>query len=604
MSREDVWRLEEQERALREQGQPPSPTSGSGAYVGEASGINILDTVFSSPQWSEPKARALKQLFNRPRTKEPDVAMALLPTHEAASYLATTFLQESQWQKPFLLGKEVLALLDRVYAFGKHEMVTSQDRFRLFMICAIAIVPLRRRGILDLHPYSFFLTACTLAGDIPLVESLDGLMNLLLIARFSVYYNTGISIWELGRTCMRSCISLELHLPPLQSLQPLDEQHCRRIFWECYVLDRYSSTTLGRPFSIADSDIHVKLPVPFADDEVERQPLDTLHRLSKTPDPNIEPGPMDVFILCINLRRITSRIYDTFFTGNQSVKLDAWSMTATADIHVKFHALLQDLETWRQSAPVFLQPECLYQRPQWYDFMLEKERNFLVRGVIDTLPQQDGAPPGQLIDLCLDSASKVIRLYADMYIAKHINCTRTYFQVLFTAGLSLVYFTSIKKMPGVDSPARLYEDTLRDCSIVLRNLSDIMPDAEPFARIFDIVCEHTLPTRFTGPDSETRNDSSVNGTAQVQQTGAAAGYYHSMITPISNSRNHLQQSEHNGNTDESSIWPSDWSFPEPLMTDMETFASQFACGDFSADIMDDFGGDWSAMNTWNGMGTI
>jgi len=103
-------------------------------------------------------------------------------------------LQESQWQKPFLLKQEVLRLLDRMYVFGKPEEASAQDRFRLFMICAIATVPLRRRGILDLHPYGFFLAACTLTSSIPLLESLDGLMNLLLVARFSVYFNTGTPV--------------------------------------------------------------------------------------------------------------------------------------------------------------------------------------------------------------------------------------------------------------------------------------------------------------------------------------------------------------------------------------------------------------------------
>ena len=100
-------------------------------------------------------------------------------------------LKESQWQKPFLLKHEVLALSERIYMFSDPNQAAPQDRFRLLMICAIATVPLRSRGASDLDPFAFFVAACSLVDMIPLLNNLDGVMNMLLIARFSVYYNTG-----------------------------------------------------------------------------------------------------------------------------------------------------------------------------------------------------------------------------------------------------------------------------------------------------------------------------------------------------------------------------------------------------------------------------
>ncbi|KAK6419638.1 hypothetical protein LTR81_007183 [Elasticomyces elasticus] len=553
-SRESIAQLEAQEKALRAAcgqvagaepisavpGLPTGALSGPSAFVGEASGISFLETAFSSPQWTDSKSRLLKQVFNRPqvRSGEPDIAPANLPSREAATYLSTTYLKESQWQKPFLLESEVQSLLDTVYTRHNAPNAPAQDKFRLLMICAIAAVPLRRRGVIDFHPYSFFLAACALTDNINILDGLDGIQNLLLIARFGVYFHTGISLWELARVCIRLCIELELHLSPLIALDPIHEQHQRRVFWECYVQDRYSSTTLGRPFAIADDDIEVLLPAPLFDNELYMQPLGSLDRVSTT---------------------------------------------------------------WRSSTPHFVEPECLYQRKAWYDFLYEKDRNVLVRGVIASIPTQHGQPPEELVEVCIDSATRTIDLFAGMYLQKQINCTRGYFQHLFTAGLSLMYYANtISQVTGESPRSRLNEKVLVECSMVLRSLSDIMTDAKPFSRIFDLVYEHATQGRSTAASSDdgrgNDHDPTCAGTTngllgQVQNT-TGQGLAYTSAAP--------QENQGTINTDFTSL-DGQWgwaTFPEPLMLDMEAYAGQFACGDFSDDFMTGIN-DWDPNGTWD-----
>jgi hypothetical protein len=105
--------------------------------------------------------------------------------------LTLNSINEAQWQKPFLLQADIIRMLERTYAHNDLESADASDRFRLLMICAIATVPLRRRGLVDLHPYSFFSAACRLADDIPLLDGIEALQNLLLIARFGVYFHIG-----------------------------------------------------------------------------------------------------------------------------------------------------------------------------------------------------------------------------------------------------------------------------------------------------------------------------------------------------------------------------------------------------------------------------
>ncbi|KAJ5308812.1 hypothetical protein N7508_004191 [Penicillium antarcticum] len=45
--------------------------------------------------------------------------------------------------------------------------------------------------------------------------------------------------------------------------------HHRRVFWESYMIDRYSSITLDRPFAVTDKAIQIGFPANANDDELE-----------------------------------------------------------------------------------------------------------------------------------------------------------------------------------------------------------------------------------------------------------------------------------------------------------------------------------------------
>ena len=125
------------------------------------------------------------------------------------------------------------------------------------MIFAISGVTRYRAGISKEHPLGYYLAALALVQDIPLIGSPDAIQNSLLMARFGMYQHIGTSLWDISQFCMRQCVELGYHAPPRVAQAPLVEQKQRRIFWECYILDRYSSGILARPFTIADDDISV-----------------------------------------------------------------------------------------------------------------------------------------------------------------------------------------------------------------------------------------------------------------------------------------------------------------------------------------------------------
>lgn len=68
---------------------------------------------------------------------------------------------------------------------------SPQDSFLLFMVFAVASVRTFRKGISNSEPYGYFLAAQKYVTRIPLVGSLEGVQNLLLIIRFGMYHDIG-----------------------------------------------------------------------------------------------------------------------------------------------------------------------------------------------------------------------------------------------------------------------------------------------------------------------------------------------------------------------------------------------------------------------------
>ncbi|GAB1728461.1 hypothetical protein NU195Hw_g2370t2 [Hortaea werneckii] len=548
-SRAEIGRLEDEEKSLRAAIQdnatanPASPHSAepSPAFVGESSGISFLHTVISSSRLGESRGQVLKQLLKRPQQQEPTIAPASFPRFEVADYLVRTYLGESHLQKPFLLESEVYELLTRIYPSHGDSLASDEDRFRLLMICAIAAVRLHRRGIVDVHP-------C-------------------------------MSTWEIARLVIRICVEEELHLEPILPMEPLHEQHRRRIFWECYVLDRHSSVTLGRPFAIEDSDIRIGLPVSVHDKDLSSLGLGRLD-VAKTSLTFEEDEAMEIFIHFVRLRLITSRIHNAFFSNQSTAKTIKSSVLDVGRTLVEYHSLLAELERWRQAVPVFPLSESLYQRPKWYDFLFEKEVLLLVRGALDAVPSNLGWPPPELAERCRTAAARTITLYSEMYAARHINCTRGYFQTIFTAGLTLVHFAP--KGQSMGQRARHPQlEVLNQCAHVLWSLCEIMTDARPFAQAFQVVCEHLTPQRdLFAQRANTQNDQNYSTDDISGQHGVPANSNPTML-----SSDPLFTDFATGNPIDSVDWNAGWPTGlDPLMSDMELFAGQFACGDLSFDL--------------------
>lgn len=407
----------------------------------------------------------------------------------------------------FLLRGGVLEVFNRIYSPNlSTSRPSAQDYFRLFMVLAISATTRYRAGLSSEHPYGYYLAAETYLGSVPIIKDVDAIQNLLLIARFGMYHHIGTSLWEISQLCMRQCIEWHLHMHPAQNPGPIVEQHHRRIFWECYVLDRYSSGILGRPFAILESEISVPLPVNADDGTILNSSAVSLDELIANDTAQLTE--LSVFIFCIKLRRISSRVHSTFYTGWNPTSHSVRDGARTPDfrsighVYASFAQFQKELEAWRSTAPVFRNPRSLYERPEWHDFLYEKDRLLLARSAMHNVPSRPysgGGVAKEILSICYGAATRVIELYAELMSKGAITWTRSYFQVIFTAGLTVIYCISLDVLKSHPEKDASQVDTLRTltlCSSILSYFKEKMPDAGSFAVVFDALREECVKDRF------------------------------------------------------------------------------------------------------------
>ncbi|KAJ5948066.1 hypothetical protein N7466_001081 [Penicillium verhagenii] len=252
-----------------------------------------------------------------------------------------------------------------------------------------------------------------------------------------------------------------------------------------------------RPFAIGDKYIQIAFPIDANDEEIEAanasgtfMELDSFGSTCSLTSLPRRTTEMSVFFACLTLRQITSRIHIEFGdkATRQEVRNDA---IARGVIYCQLDKLLQDLEKWRSSTPVFPSPQNLYQMPEWYDLLCLRERLLLLRKAIDIVPKPDNVPPRDLLSLCLESAFGAITCFCRLYELKKITFTRSYFQMLFTAGLSVMFCLSVVR--DFDKvTVRNAIDAMVLGENALKRMSEELSDAKRYVAVYEALQRYVI----------------------------------------------------------------------------------------------------------------
>ncbi|KAL2851202.1 fungal-specific transcription factor domain-containing protein [Aspergillus pseudodeflectus] len=510
----------------------------------EGAGLSFMRPLFTDPGWRAHNPTLLQNLSRSARLVEATITANALPSAETARGVFDNYLTGTNVLNPFLLRREIENVYQRVFLPGAASQPASHDLFRAFMILAIGSIHGFRRGTHEHHPYGYFLSAMHHFTAPILSRGLGSIQDLLLIGRFGIYHHIGTSIWEITQLCMRLCVEQGLHQPPTTHTSLLHEQLQRRVFWECYVIDRYSSITLDRPLAIADRDIRVLLPVNANDDEIEAAEgsVPDLDIFQVSPRSQVETTDLSVFFLCIRLRQITSKIH-SLFQYKKPLSPEAAgslsSVTAPGRIYTNLYRLLQELDDWRGSVPFLEHPRCLYESQDFYDLRWMRERLLLVRKAMDLVPRRGHLPPRDLLSLCSQYATGTITVFCRLYESQRLTYTRSYFQTLFTAGLSVVFYLSVVADSDQTTVGQAV-DALSQAERVLKRMGDELPDAVQYVTVYEALYRHTLEKlrqsgRWSGFQTH-GNDNAPDLSHSYDAAGIIQPLAHAQLIPTSDTR--------------------------------------------------------------------
>lgn len=359
---------------------------------------------------------------------------------------------------------------------------------------------------------------------------------------------------------MQMCVELGLHLrTEAGSTAPAihKEQRQRKIFWECYHLDRFASFTLGRPPGIGDLDIHTNLPYSKASWPRSSQDGHLANDLEPTNYTSRE-GETDVFRHLLLLTKIVSEARDGLsLQYGRSSNHDTQphrdprpsQSSPSADVYATFKILDRRLKQWRQQAPVRELHACLYYTAEYFELAYQKERLSLLRMTIDQLSSANSCTPEVLFKLCATASVKIVRLYDSLRQRQLITYTRSYMHLIFSSGLIIICVIlrsrqnstqagslqlEIEQEPWwtlSDDDTFLSDEDLHQIlgttQELLRWFSKHMPDTSGYVQYFDSLCsglsilleDRSRATAVTiGPSLTTEN----NAMAHDQLIGAMA----------------------------------------------------------------------------------
>ncbi|ENH72248.1 Pyrimidine pathway regulatory protein 1 [Fusarium oxysporum f. sp. cubense race 1] len=179
-----------------------------GRYVGQDTGVSFLLSRLHSA------SDRLQQGSSGPLDDIPTPLIRIeyhsphpFPAYDIAIQAIDHYFKEFHVAHPLLKREVLQSCLEQAPDWTTQERInlTAEQRhdiFQLYMAIAIGSIRLFRDKTFDQHPFGFFSAALEMN---PPAESryntLGNIENLILIARFGVYYNIGCSLWELSRLC-------------------------------------------------------------------------------------------------------------------------------------------------------------------------------------------------------------------------------------------------------------------------------------------------------------------------------------------------------------------------------------------------------------------
>lgn len=319
-------------------------------------------------------------------------------------------------------------------------------------------------------PEKFFMRALQYISAARESHSLHNIEAMALLVLYNLRSPSNSGIWYMVGLAVRSAVDLGLHREAHYSKLGLYEcQLRRRLFWSIYYLERVVALSLGRPFSLAERDIDVKLPSPVSEEFGS-------------------PSSLTMSISLIGLKRLESQIQCEIY------RVDDKPLSA---LMCEITPLLETLENWKRCLPDMIASDKDYLLLQW-----NKAVRLLLQPFLPILNPNDS-----LIGVCLRASGQICELFKRLHQSAAYGHSFIAVHSIFIAGVTMCYCLFISPSLYGLSVA----NDLRACTAALFVMAERTPVVKKYRDVLEAVINSAM-------DFISRSDESSAPSLQGAQT--------------------------------------------------------------------------------------
>ncbi|OGM44933.1 hypothetical protein ABOM_007078 [Aspergillus bombycis] len=380
-----------------------------------------------------------------PRMEELLAKGAEPPNDEMGSRIMNAYLTRLHTRYPFLDRRELWRLHEARWQLAKkkREDLSKVEKFGIFQLYIVYAIGATFLQLSERYSYippeRFYMTALQQASAMCEARSIENIKAMTLLVVYHLRSASSQGVWYMIGLAMRTAIDLGLHRKANEvNLDPFTTQLRRRLFWTVYYLERVVSMSLGRPFSIADRNIDLPLPLDVDDDVRDSAIL-------AAPPPTDKPTTMTFALYLIKIRQIDSKVQHKIYRADRPLHT----------LRSKMDRLFLELEEWKQSALLrFSGPDLDYP-------MLHYNRalRLLIQPFLPSLPLTD-----PYYHICLRAAGDICQTHKRLHQTLEYGHSFLAVQTVFMAGITVLYalWTHTSEVWSVQM-----SNDIRACSTVL-----------------------------------------------------------------------------------------------------------------------------------------
>lgn len=322
-------------------------------------------------------------------------------------------------------------------------------------------------------------------------KNIHNIHCMLLVVVYQLRLPNGAVIWDMIEFALRLCVSFGFHRKNHNLLheRPIDYQFRVLTFWSTYSLERTISSSFGRPFSLADRDIDVELPVNI-DESIVDDGLIIQEYYNRVNGVQI---PED----------LTSRSQAIHNFKFKIIESEIQSELYRVDLHyievprAKINSIIIKMKHWAKTIPVSVSSS----EYDYYLYLFNKQIRYLIQPFLHRLDKND-----PLFTECMNSSLTICKLSKRMHHNTRTRFSFVALQAVFLSGVTLIYGLLSSKLNWNFS----ISEGLRCCSSILFSVSERTPTCGIFSEIFEKLVSQVEQSEKSKSMFATENNSASN----------------------------------------------------------------------------------------------